>query len=547
VNAIQGAVNGWNYDSKALTPRRDRNFGSQGQRIIRYNVANAYYYNTVYDRLDALAMRIKEDERLYKFIRGIYNPVKLENGLYVSYTYRGTIDTQTLKGGSMPLRYENTRLENPLKQLIKWSNLDQQLGTYVKDAALLGDAAWWICDEPDKMRVRLELIDPARIAECQRDSAGNVKSAVIEYRRFDNPDPKLYQPNIGGNSGFSLKAEQPYTFTMIATQDSFRTYKDGKPFAFYYDERGNPVAAWDNVYGFVPLKIAHFATGQDGWGQNSFFGAPRRQIDEINDQSSIINDSIRNVIVPILQAVGINAPSGANKDLEVQRDERTGVTIIYIPNENGELKPVTVPIDIAAASANRAVLVAELEKMMPIIALSRIRDIGGNLSGAAIENMFGDAIASVSNLRKQLDPCLIGALQMALSIGGIQGYNGFAGLGEYSYDNGDMEMSIAERDVIDNRLDKNQQLTNLISLADKPTGTKRKGLEILGISADEIDEIITVDKIESDEKARNAVRGAMQVIFPDKTNSAGNGGTSKPQLAQGDKPKQLSLPEYAGV
>lgn len=549
MNTWAGAIEGWRYDPRALTPRRDRNYGEKGQRLIRYDVANGYYYNTIYDKLDAMAARLKEDERLYKFIRGIYNPIKLENGLYVSYTYKGTIDTQTLKGGSMPLHYENTRLETPLKQIIKWSNLDQQLGTYVKDAALLGDAAWWICDEPDKRRTRLELIDPARVIEVQRDTVGNIKACVIEYRKFEEPDAVNYQPSIAGGSAMLLKALQPYTYTMIVTKDSFKTYKNGKPFAYYNDAKGNPVPAWDNVYGFVPLKMAYFTMGQDGWGQNSFFGAPRRQVDEINDLTSIINDSMRNTVVPLLQATGVSAPTAttpANQKISFGRDEKTDIPIIYIPDKDGKLQAVTMPLDFASASTHRSTLVAELKSVMPILALSQIRDIGGRLSGTAIENMFGDSISSINNLRKNLDPGLVSALQMAITIGGVQGYDGFEGFNEYSYDNGDMEMSIADRAVIDDRMDKAEKVTNLIAAAALPSGTKRQILVEMDYSPDVVNEILATDKEEADVNARNAIRGAMQGIF-NSGDPGGNGGTSTPpKIGAGDK-KPLELPSKVGA
>lgn len=551
MNTWAGAIEGWRYDPRALTPRRDRNYGEKSQRLIRYDTANAYYHNTIYDKLNAMAARLKEDERLYKFIRGIYNPVPLENGLYVSYTYKGTIDTQTLKGGSMPLRYENTRLEDPIRQVVKWSNLDQQLGTYVKDAALLGDAAWWICDEPDKRRVRLELIDPARIIEVQRDNVGNIKAAVIEYRKFEEPDAEHYQPSIAGGSSMLLKALQPYTYTMIVTQDSFKTFKNGKPYAYYNDEKGNPVPAWDNIYGFVPLKLAYFTMGQDGWGQNSFFGAPRRQIDEINDLTSIIDDSMRNTVVPLLQAKGISAPTAttpANQKISFSRDERTDIPIIYIPGADGELKAVTMPLDFASASAHRATLVAELDKSLPIMALSQIRSLGGRLSGTAIENMFGDSISAINNLRKNLDPGLVGALQMAISIGGIQGYDGFEAFNEYSYDNGDMEMTIADRAVIDDRMDKSEKVTNLIAAAALPSGTKKQILIEMDYSPDVVDEIIATDKEEADINARNAVRGAMSAIFPANLDNGANGGTSTPpKVGAGQEQPPKMIPANVGA
>lgn len=524
------------YDEKNLTPKRGNPYGESTSRIMRYDTADEYYYNTVFDKLNALGDAIKEREDLYRFIRMVHNPVPLENKLFQSYTYKGTIDTKAFKTGSLPMVFDNNRLLLALQQVIKWSNLDQQLGTYVKNAALYGDTAWWVCDEPDRNRVRLECIDPARVKHVQRDSVGNIKACVIEYTKYEEIDIAKYLTSKNGVS----ETPKSYKYTMIADRDWFYTYKDDAPFAYQNDVRGNPVWKWPNPFGFVPLKLSYFTMGQDGWGQNSFFGIASKQIKEISDLVSLTGDSIRAAIQPTVAAIGVTAPTedGKVKPLKPVRDAKSGVTIIYLPT-GAEMKPVTVPLDIAGAMAHYKEMMNNLEKNMPVIALSKIRDIGGNLSGLAISNMFGDAISSIQNLRKNLDPGLVSALQMAITIGGVQGYDGFSGITMDSYDRGDMEITIGDRPIIDDGMDKQQKLTNIISLATLPSGSKRAGYVEMGFSEDKADEIIAEDKEETDASTRMAARGLADSLFP-QANTDVNGGSTALGAGQDKQPLQLA-------
>lgn len=497
MSAVEGAIAGWNAaGTSALVPRDDLPYGDAQARLLRYRVADSYINNTIYDTLNRYSTRLKTEERLYKFIRSIVNPVAQENNLIVSYTYRGAIDTATLRGGALPLVFDNAALEDALKQVIKWSNLDGQLGDYVHDAALYGDAAWWLVDDPARGRVRLELLDPARVKYVERDEVGNVRAAVIEYVCDEQPDVQRYIPSRWG----SMRFQRAKTFvkTIKVTKEWFETFKDGEPFAFYADETGAPVSRWPNVYGFVPLKLAQYAKGRDGWGRNSFFGAPRRLIDELNDQASIVNDSIRNVVVPLLQAVNVRK----SDDITIVREDKDSLAIAYLSGEGAELKPVTIPLDIAAASANRNQLTAELKKHMPILSLQDVRD-RGDLSGVAIANLFGDAISVIENVRKALNPPLVAALQMAVTMGGIRRYPGFEAFNAGSFDAGDMELSVKETPVIDDQLPRGERVDKVISIAALPPGSKRKALEEIGYTDEDIETILADDAAQSQQPNAN--------------------------------------------
>lgn len=487
VNAYNGARIGWQGGlyGRQIVPHRGAFYGGYEDRVARYTLAESYYSNEQYEQIGSFAPFLKSNQRLYKFIRSIFNPVQRHNNVIVSYAYRGTINLQDLTQGALPLLYENAALELPLTKVIKWSNLDQQLDTYVRDAALLGDAAWWVVSDPLRGRVRLELLDPAKVRYVERDEVGNIRAAVIEYEYEDEPDVARYQPRALGG-GLALQHTRTHTRTLKVDKEKFETFRDGEPFAYYFDESGAPVQAWDNRYGFVPLKLAYYAEGKDGWGRNAFFGAPRRQIDELNDQASIINDSIRNVVIPLLQARGITAAS----EVKSVTEDRDSLRIVYLSNEKASLEAVNIPLDIGSAAANRETIKAELEANMPELALLRVRELGSTLSGKAIENLFSDATNAIKNVRKNLDPGIAQALQMAVTMGAVDGCAGFEGFSAASYDSGAMELQVADRSVIDDTLSKDEKLQLLAQIDGKPPALQRLMLREMGYGEKDIDAVV---------------------------------------------------------
>lgn len=538
MNAFRAAQAGWNgaYDLRFLVPRRDEFYGDFNARLARYKAAESYYYNTVYDALDGTASRLKQDERLYKFIRGIENPVKQENNLIVSYTYRGSIDTSTLKGGAIPLRFDNKALEEPLKKILKWSNFDQHISKIPQGAALRGDTGIWVSSDAASGRVRMDVIDPARVKFVQRDDVGNIKAAILEWVEEEQDDVARYVPSRFGS--MQMKITKSFIKTIKVTADEFQTFKDGEPFAFYMDANGQLVDRWPNIFGFVPLKLSGYSPGKDGWYENSFFGTVRRQIDELNDQASIINDSVRNVIMPTIKALNILN----NGDLETVRDEKTGITVLYVNGKDSDLQPLTIPLDIAAAGANRKELLMSLKKNMPILALQDVRDIGGNLSGVAIERMFGDGISQIQNARKNLNPLITGALQMAVSMGAILGLDDFGAFNVDSFDKGDMELSIADYSVIDDTLSKSEIVTAMPSVAALPTGSKRFTLGKMGLTEDEVETIITEDEA-TKAPAPNMQQG-QQPALPDGTPAPADGA---PVADNGKQPNDAQMTQLKSV
>lgn len=490
MTAYYGAIAGWGgIDFRSLTPGIATGFNDYEARLSRYQLYETYYSNTAYDSLNSMAAALKVNERLYKWTRGIYNPIYRENKLYVSNVYQGQLDTKDLGEGALPLDFDNRAFDPALTNLMRWSNLGPKLSVFTHYAALFGDAFWWVTDEPAARRVRLELMHPSKVRDVKLDAVGNVKAAIIEYEREEAPDIEGYRPSRYGDTRTSQR--KTYIYSLQVDQDEYATFKGDVPWDYVNDVENGPYARWPNEYGFVPLRPAYFEPTEDGWGRNSFF-ATRRKIDELNDQTSLINDTVRRVIEPILKVKGVAAPTAQNQTLTVERDDKSGLTMLYITNKDGDIEALQIPIDIAAATDNAQKLLAEIERDMPLLALQHIRE-GGALTAPGVRTGYSDAIGLVESARKNLDPALIAAMQMACTIGGIRGYEGFEGFDANSFDNGDMELGIKPRPVVPDTLSKTETVAALTTVTGMSPALARVTLKEIGGISDKDIELIVAD------------------------------------------------------
>lgn len=503
------------YNQKSTVPAQEFGWDTRAARLMRYALYEAYDNSTIYSSIQAFASRLKLDHRLYRHIRAIYNPVSRQKRLIRANVYKGALDLKDLSQGGLPLDADQ-RLHVPLTQLFKWSRLAQQLGLYVEYAALLGDVALWIVDDRERQKVRLEVLHPGKIKDAELDDVGNVKAAVIEYQKPVQPDVSKARPSAAGVQ-FRVLTRDTYTYTMIVNQERFQTFYDGKPYDYINNSFGGPFSSWDNEYGFVPLKLGVYEDGGLMWGRNAFYNGLGK-INEINDQASILDDSVRRVIEPLLKALNVTPrtnAAGQTEPLQVTRDDRAGVTILYVNGEKADVQPLTIPIDIAAASDNIKNMLDELERDMPELVLQRMREQISQPTAPGVQALYSDAIGRIEAARQSLDPTLVEAFQMAISIGAYNGYDGFQGFDLGSYARGDLEMTIRERPVIGDALSKNERITALQGMGNAQPAVQRLILKELDYSEDEIEQVVAEATETQQQQIRNAARGLADSLFGD--------------------------------
>lgn len=470
------------FNERSIIPSERFNWDDDDSaRPMRYALAESFYNNTIYRDIESFSRVYRRSYALYKHTRGIYNPTYRQNELIKAKIAGGALDWDGLEKGALVVVGADDPLIQALIQGLKWSNWGVNKSLYVHLAALLGDVALKVVDDRRRGKVRLEVLHPAKIKTAEFDEVGNIKSVVIEYgREWTDPDTNKTKDVI---------------YREEIDKTTFRTFKDKELFGWYTDANGNPMPEWDNEYGFVPLVIAQYKKLGRKWGANAFH-AEAIKINEINDVASLLNDSVRKAIDPwwylagttantSLKAQGNLADGTATTDASAQRDK---VKTLHGP-ENSQPYPMVFPVDIAGTGKIIQDKLLELERDMPELAIARLRESGGDKSGIAIRNAYSDATGRLNEGAANLDDALIRGLQMLVAIGGYRGYAEMGGFDLTSYEAGDLDFYIKEREFFEDGFTPQDRVSNLKSLPKTPEAA-RAVLEEMEYPADKIELIV---------------------------------------------------------
>jgi hypothetical protein len=427
-------------------------------------MGDAYYNNVVYSSIASWAAQLRYTRKLYKHIRGIYNPVARLVELYVSKVYGGRLDMTTLTAGAIPIETGNEDVRPAIAQLWAWSNWDRAKNLYVRHGAKFGDVALKVVDDRLRSQVRLEVLHPALIKDITTDAIGNILRIVIEYEAKEEVEAPVYNTE---------PEPRTYVYTEVITPTSFETYKNGEPFAYYTDAKGKPTAAWDNEYGFVPVVLCQHRDLGLGWGAAAYMDAMRK-IDELNDAASLLNDQMRKAVTPIWYFAGIKRA----EEVAVGTDDKDALPAIYGPQDSA-VQPMIADVDLASGLSNLQAMLAEIERDMPELALHRIRETG-NLTAPGVRAAYSDAIDRIVEARGNYDAALVRAQSMALAIGGHNGYDGFQGFSLADYLNGQLDHSIGDRPIVQDELTR-LDLVQLLLQSQAPLDAV---WEVLGVPED---------------------------------------------------------------
>lgn len=464
------------FREEYITPEEQFDWDEYPARLGRYALYEALYNNTAYRGIERWSVAYKNKYELYKHIRGIYNPAYRLVELISAKTMGGMIDWTALKTGAIPVTDADDTLIEALLQVMKWSKWGQAKTLYARRTAMLGDCGLWIADEPGKGKVRIEIMHPSKIKSADFDSVGNVIAASIEYEReWENENGQ----------------ERSALFRMDVDKGTFATFKDDAPFG--WDD--NP-PEWENPYGFVPLVKADYKDMGLLWGANAFHAGVNK-FNEANDAASILNDGIRKASDPPFAATGVTMES----DIEFsgQLDDGTSTTepthqrdqanIIGLPKD-ASITSLAPQIDVAGIASNIQNLLMEIERDYPQLALQRLRESSGDKTGPAIKNAYGDAVGLLQEAMGNLDDGQIRAMQMAVSIGGMRGYEGFDAYNLDSYAAGDLDFYIKERQLFEDTFTADQRVQILRNLPDNPAVSRYILVNELEISEEEADLMI---------------------------------------------------------
>lgn len=427
-------------------------------RLERYKQNDYYYSNVQYDDVNAILSALRKSGRLYVNTRSIYNPIFRLVNLYADKVYPATLDLINLDSGAVPV-VANDRIRKSLIQLFRWSNWNMTKQLYVRTGEKYGDVFLRVSDDVVSRRVVIEVLSPQKVRYVRKDSAGNIKEIWIEYltKRENRPQVNITTPLVGT----PVNPDQVIRVTEVITQDYIIILHDDKP-----------VQSWDNPFGFVP--VVHVKAADEGFRYGSArWTVSRTKIDEINSQAALLNDQVRKSIIPYIATIG-----GA---LDAKALKRSGATMDEIINIavgiGGDVKAVVPNVDIASALNNIQAQLDELREENPELFLYQLTDMTVPPSGVALRTFFDLAVNKISGAQGVYDDAFIRCCQMALTIGGVNGYTNFEGYTLESFALGELDFSIRPRDVIFDAIPQVDRL-NFLLASGAPQGAIWTALQV---------------------------------------------------------------------
>jgi hypothetical protein len=480
------------YNLNSFIPQDWRGWADYQNRLQRYDVFEGYYHNIAYHSFVTYSQALKVQERLYKHVRGVYNPInRLVEG-YVSKVWGGVLDTQKGTSGAIPLDTDNAQLIEAITRLWRDSQWGQKKSLCVRYGAKLGDTVIQVVDDLRYQQVRIEAVDPAKVKTIDRNPDGSLSLVEFEY---------YIRQKDGSNA----------LFCMSITPEKFSTRLGGQLTAMYTNGRGEQIPEWDNEYGFVPVvHIQHTDVGL-GYGAPAAHGTLHK-INELNDLASILNDGMRNQVhMPMItfgakvDNVDFGTDKSGNANNTADDPKKDTVRALNFPVDARAEFPAPA-ISIADGLQNIIQIEMELERDLPELALHRLRE-SGNLTAPGIRSGYDDAIARYQEARGNYDTGLVAAHKMAVGIGGMRGYDGYRGFNLMSLENGSVDHQIKARPVISDSLSLAEKLDKTFMAMDK-NAPETVYLE-MGWSEQQSDEIIEATQ-------KNAERFQMNSPFQTK-------------------------------
>jgi len=407
-------------------------------RLQRYDMAWGFYSNTVYDNLAAyLAATYPSGSQLYRYTKGLRNPVPSWCEFYVTNTWGGVLDLMAGDGGekpsALPILTDNDALRPAIAKLWQWSNWNSKRNLATLYSAAMGDAFIVVVDSPAAGKAYMQVRRPSEFTDLEWDDFGHIKQATMEYKAEDER---------GVAYTYKQVIEHPAVWGGAFTR--YSTYKDNRPFAYPENvQDGQATWQWQVPYDFVPVVHIPFKDIGEGWGALGY-SATLHKIDAANALASLLHAQVGKTVNPAYVAYGVQAGN-----VTVDSTQQDEIPILYInkPPSEAKLEPLVSEIDLAGALALLDSQLADIARDLPELRMSEAMRSG--LSGEALGRAFSDVAARVEAVRANHDSGLVRAQQMAIAIAGASGYDAaFRGFDLNSYRAGRLDHGIGDRPIL---------------------------------------------------------------------------------------------------
>jgi hypothetical protein len=412
-------------------------FNTWEARNMRYQLYWALYENTAYRNIHSWSATYRQQQALYKYIRGIYNPAYRLGEFWKAHVWGGQLDPAAGDGeqtaSALPIITENELLRPAISQIWRWSNWQINKNITTLYGAILGDVILQVVDDIERGKVYLQILHPSLIRAIEVDPWGNVKGYTIEEQR---------QHPLSPNTSCIYKE----TAERDGNNVVFKTFLNGAPYAW-----SGELYEWSEPYGFIPMVlIQHNNVGLDyGWSE---LHAGRGKFQEADDLASKLSDQIRKMVDAPWLFSGVEKPrsgqpktSGDAPTFTNPNPGREEIPVMYAPT-GATAQPLVAPLDIGATATYISSILAEIERDYPELQMD-IWSVGKDTSGRALRAARQRVSTKVMERRGIYDDAIVRAQMMAVTIGGMRQYKGFTSFGTSSYEQGDLDHSIGDRPI----------------------------------------------------------------------------------------------------
>lgn len=452
-----GAKAAWDeYKQSDISTSENLGWDTYAARRRRYALARAWYDTTIYDDIHTAAITYRKEQKLYRHIQDLHNPVSTLVELYVGMMYGGALNLRDLGRGALPLAIKNDALLAPARSVLMWSKMAQKKARFVRDGARFGDTFFNIVDDTARGQVRLDVVNPAWIREVELDADGVIQEAVFQYVRTDEV---AFQPGLSD----SEQVGDEWVYTLVVTPDSYSVFRDDEPADLLVGPNGVMTSEIINPYGFVPLvHIKHIDDGNQ-YGISSFHTAMVK-INKANMTATLIADAILKSMDVVWAMWGVDSLDSLATD-EQRADQ---LKVLFGPPD-GKAQALVPPLDLIGAGTVLEKELAAIEKQLPELALGRIREQNvERLTQPGVVAASADAINKFETAQTQYDQGVTDALLMAFAIGGLRRYEGFTGMNLESRNKLVGDFFVKPREIFPEVLPKFDRITFLMGLNAPP-------------------------------------------------------------------------------
>lgn len=445
-------------------------------RLESYIAFQGYYNNTIYKSLANGGQREVLNGILGNAasadLEGLYNPVGRTVDLY-QHVFGGEFGVDILA------ETENEALRDPLRDIWKWSNINQAKQQICQIGPNNGNCGLRILmkddPRPEYRRVYIKPEHPRTILDVDLDDRGNVIEILLQYdlTRGVGEDRTLIRVREHLN------------------RESFKTWRlDDKkglvPFDTFSMEDNGKYSILENNLGFVPyVVLGHNQTGET-WSTNAYYRA-MGPIDRLNALATHINVQIhRHVKVKWFVAAAGEPPR------EIDLGD---LSVAYVNTRMGTqgatMLPMVAPLNLNDAITQSQHLLEAIEDELPEIKATAGRFLSGQ-SGDTVAQLRKPAEDRIAVARINYEDALIRAQSIALSWGVLYGMwdigtgKGDAEAAERAYQDGNEEHKFNTREV----LPLTQVERNVVAQGYGSDVSLRERLRVRGIPEPRIDQII---------------------------------------------------------